>query len=111
MPELIIRLKKQSDGSAALACIRADGSSTWQRQTGAQGRFFPRHDLTRYAVETVLGHRRGFYGLVAEGWDAVPPRETLELHFDRLPPEGVHRVHPHRPPRRHEARERGDTQE
>jgi hypothetical protein len=69
MPDLVIRLKKHSDGSAALTCIRADGSSTWQRQTGAHARFFPRHDLTHYAVETVLGHRRGFYGLVAEGWD------------------------------------------
>ena len=54
---------------AALTCTRADGTATWQRQHGAQARFFPRHDLTHYAVETVLGHRRGFYGLVAEGWD------------------------------------------
>jgi hypothetical protein len=64
-----IRIKKGTDGSAALTCTRADGSSTWQRQHGAQARFFPRHDLTHYAVETILGHRRGFYGLVAEGWD------------------------------------------
>jgi hypothetical protein len=35
----------------------------------AQAAFFPRHDLTHYAVETVLGHRNGFYGLVASGWD------------------------------------------
>ena len=35
----------------------------------AQAAFFPRHDLTHYAVETVLGHRQGFYGLVASGWD------------------------------------------
>ncbi|HEY9384329.1 MAG TPA: hypothetical protein VIP80_12545 [Gemmatimonadales bacterium] len=69
MPELLIRIKKKSDGSAALSCLRADGSVTWQRQEGVQGRFFPIHDLTHYAVETVLGHRRGFYGLVAEGWD------------------------------------------
>jgi hypothetical protein len=27
------------------------------------------HDLTHYAVETVLGHRQGFFGLVADGWD------------------------------------------
>ena len=62
-------MKKHRDGSAALTCTRADGTATWQRQQGAQARFFPRHDLTHYAVETVLGHRRGFYGLVAEGWD------------------------------------------
>jgi hypothetical protein len=69
MPDLIVRLKKKADGSAALTCVRRDGSTTWQRQEGQQGRFFPIHDLTHYAVETVLGHRRGFYGLVAQGWD------------------------------------------
>jgi hypothetical protein len=66
---LVIAIKKKSDGSAALACRRADGSVTWQRQESAQGRFFPRHDLTHYAVETVLGMNQAFYGLVASGWD------------------------------------------
>ena len=69
MPDLLIRIKKKTDGSAALACVRPDGTTTWQRQEGGQGRFFPLHDLTHYAVETVLGHRQGFFGLVAEGWD------------------------------------------
>ncbi len=69
MNDLVIHIKKKPDGSAALSCRRADGSVTWQRQDGQQGRFFPRHDLTHYAVETVLGHLRGFYRLVAEGWD------------------------------------------
>lgn len=69
MPSLTIRLRKQRDGRVALSCTRADGTVTWHRQAGAQAGFFPRHDLTHYAVETVLGHRRGFYGLVAEGWD------------------------------------------
>jgi len=69
VPDLVIHIKKKSDGSAALTCRRADGSVTWQRQEGQQGRFFPLHDLTHYAVETVLGFRRGFYGMVAEGWD------------------------------------------
>lgn len=66
---LTIAIKKKTDGSASLACWRADGSATWQRQEGAQGRFFPRHDLTHYAVETVLGLDRAFYGLVASGWE------------------------------------------
>lgn len=69
MPELTIRLKKKTDGSAALTCVRADGTTTWQRQDGRLGAFFPLHDLTHYAVETVLGFRRAFYGLLAEGWD------------------------------------------
>jgi hypothetical protein len=67
--ELVIRIKKKTDGSAALSCRRADGSVTWQRQERQQGRFFPLHDLTHYAVETVLDQLRGFYGLVAGGWD------------------------------------------
>jgi len=87
VPDLLIRIKKNSDGSAALTCTRADGSVTWQRQQGAQGRFFPRHDLTHYAVETVLGHRRGFYGLVAAGWNLTDfgapwPRGPMPADMD-----------------------------
>jgi hypothetical protein len=66
---ITIRIKKNPDGRTSLSCTRADGTTTWQRQEGGQARFFPRHDLTHYAVETVLGHRQGFYGLVASGWD------------------------------------------
>ena len=66
---IVIRIKKGTDGRTSLSCARADGTTTWQRQQGGQARFFPRHDLTHYAVETVLGHRRGFYGLVAAGWN------------------------------------------
>jgi hypothetical protein len=69
MPDLLIRIKKKTDGAAALSCVRADGTTTWQRQEGQLGRFFPLHDLTHYAVESVLGLPRAFYGLLAEGWD------------------------------------------
>jgi len=63
-------------GAAATPCLRAS-ASIWAR-------FFPLHDLTHYAVETVLGHRRGFYGLVAEGWNLTDfgapwPRGPLPL--------------------------------
>lgn len=68
-PPLVIRIKKGADGRTSLSCTRADGSTTWQKQQGAQASFFPRHDLTHYAVEMAFGHRRGFYGLVADGWD------------------------------------------
>src|SRR5262245_5618971 len=87
MSNLIIRLKKNRDGTAVLSCTRPDGSVTWQKQEGRQASFFPRHDLTHYAVETVLGHRRGFYGLLAEGWDfsdfGTPwPRGPLPVDAD-----------------------------
>lgn len=67
--DLVIRLKKNSDGSASLSCTRSDGSVTWQRQDGKLGRIFPLHDLTHFAVETLLGYTNAFYGLVADGWD------------------------------------------
>lgn len=76
MAGLTIRIKKNTDGTAALSCTRADGTVTWQRQQGAQGLFFPRHDLTHFAVETVLEYRSAFYGLIATGWnisDFGPP--------------------------------------
>lgn len=68
-PKLVIRIKKNADGRSSLSCTRANGTTTWQSMHNAQAAFFPRHDLTHYAVETVLGHRNGFYGLVAAGWD------------------------------------------
>lgn len=69
MHDLLVRFKKKSDGAAALSCLRSDGTTTWQRQDGQLGRFFPPHDLTHLAVESVLGIDRGFYGLIAGGWD------------------------------------------
>lgn len=68
-PHLTIRFKRHPDGTASLTCLRADGTSTWQRQNGSLGAVFPPHDLTHYAVETTLGYQRGFYGLIAQGWD------------------------------------------
>ena len=68
-PELRVQLTKRADGSVVLRCLRADGSATWQRQDGHHALFFPFHDLSHFAVETTLGFRQGFYGLLADGWD------------------------------------------
>jgi hypothetical protein len=88
---LIIEFAKQKDGSAVLRCTRGDGSVSWQKQEGKHAAFFPLHDLTHYAVETELGFRRGFYGLIAEGWEIAEttgktargplPNETLEVEY------------------------------
>jgi hypothetical protein len=88
---LIVEFVKQNDGSVVLRCARPDGSSTWQRVHDQHAAFFPLHDLTHYAVETELGYRRGFYGLIAEGWDIAEttgktargalPNETLEVEY------------------------------
>jgi hypothetical protein len=65
---LRIEISKRSDGTGVLRCIRQDGSVTWQKQP-KHGAHFALHDMTHYAVETALGYRRGFFGLIAEGWE------------------------------------------
>lgn len=69
MTALTIRLKKQTDSSVVLTCVRGDGTTSWQRNEGANARFFPGHDLTHLAAESVLRVENAFYGLVARGWD------------------------------------------
>lgn len=65
---LQIEISKREDGIGVLRCTRQDGSVTWQRQA-KHGGHFALHDLTHYAVETALGYQRGFFGLIAEGWE------------------------------------------
>jgi hypothetical protein len=88
---LILQFTKRTDGGALLKCVRADGSATWQRQEGNRAAFFPLHDLAHYAVETELGFARGFYGLIAEGWEIADttgkgargpiPNEAIEVEY------------------------------
>ncbi len=65
---MLVEIVKRADGGGVLRCTRDDGSVTWQRQ-GRHAPFFALHDLTHFAVETTLGLQRGFFGLMAEGWD------------------------------------------
>src|SRR5690348_5973925 len=63
---MIIRLSKgKRDKPPTLTCVRDDGSSTWQRSTD----YFAYHDLVHYAVETTLGYKNAFLGLVTQGRD------------------------------------------
>ena len=85
---LTIEITKQSDGTSVLRCTRDDGSITWQKQT-KHAAHFALHDLTHYAVEASLGYRRGFFGLIADGWEVddttgkgirgALPSEALEV--------------------------------
>jgi hypothetical protein len=68
-PALDVTFTARADGSVVLRATRADGSATWQVHAGAHAGFLPVHDLGHLAVETVLGTRDGFYGLLAAGWD------------------------------------------
>jgi hypothetical protein len=85
---LRIEIVKQPDGAGVLRCTRHDGTVTWQKQR-KHAAHFALHDLTHYAVETTLGYRKGFFGLIAEGWDVEDttgkgargalPAEALEV--------------------------------
>lgn len=78
-----IRLKRGRDAASTLSCVRADGSRTWAQVHP----FFPRHDLTHYAVESVLGLTEAFFGLVASGWDLDAFAHPGAAR--RLPPEAL----------------------
>jgi hypothetical protein len=91
-PALTLRFTRRTDGAVVFELRRADGSSTWQKRTGPTAEFFAVHDLTHYAVETELGFRRAFYGLVAEGWaltDFGTPWPRGPLPRDALPAEVI----------------------
>lgn len=66
---MLVEIAKRKDGAGVLRCVRDDGSVTWQKQTERHAAYFALHDLTHFAVESVLGYRRGFFGLLSEGWD------------------------------------------
>ncbi len=80
---LQIEFKKISAERASLRCRRPDGSATWSRVQA----FFPLHDLTHFAVESELGLRQGFFGLIASGWDLSD--FTQPGVAARLPAEGI----------------------
>jgi hypothetical protein len=66
-------------GMPVLTCIRDDGTSTYSKSRHA---FFGPHDLMHYAVETTLGLKESFFGLVASGW-SLPSFDELGSEGDR----------------------------
>jgi hypothetical protein len=97
---MLVQIVKRADGAGVLRCLRADGTVTWQKQN-RQAAFFALHDLTHFAVESVLGYQRGFFGLVAEGWDIEDttgkgkrgplPDQAVEVEYivGSFPEEGI----------------------
>ena len=53
------------DKPPTLTCLRDDGSVTYQKSSA----FFVLHDFLHYAVESTLGFRDAFYGMVAQRRD------------------------------------------
>ena len=74
---LRLQFRKQKDGSAVLTCFRTDGTSTFTKiRPGLEV-----HDLAHYVVETALGFKEAFYGLINQGY-TVP---DFELPRDQRP--------------------------
>ncbi len=66
MSGLSISLRRGKDSKDLLVITRPDGTSTWSRE---QQGFLAFHDLAHFVVESTLGMRNGFYGLISQGWD------------------------------------------
>ena len=87
---LRLQFKKQKDGSAVLTCFRTDGTSTFTKiRPGLEV-----HDLAHYVVETNLGFKEAFYGLINQGFtvpDFELPRDQrpLALIPENLPAESL----------------------
>jgi len=80
---MVVQLKKGRDDRPTLICVRRDGSRTWRKLHP----FFPVHDMTHYAVESVFGFTEAFFGLVASGWSLETFAERGSA--SRLPTEAL----------------------
>lgn len=83
---LRIEIIKRPVAKECYVALARDGSTTWQKQD-RHAAHFALHDLTHFAVETVLRYRRGFFGLIAEGWDMEDT--TGKGKRGPLPPEAI----------------------
>lgn len=76
---------RHADRSPSCTIIREDGSTIGQSTTD----FFVAHDLTHYAVETELGLKQAFYGLLDSGlkFESFTDREPGSAKARALPEE------------------------
>jgi hypothetical protein len=65
---MLIEIVKRADGASLLRCTRDDQSIIWQK-IPRHGAHFALHDITHYVVETTLGLRGAFFGLLNQGWE------------------------------------------
>jgi hypothetical protein len=62
---MLIRIKKNTGKLQNLSYTRNDGSATWMQGDD----FLVRHDLTHYAIESILQYRTAFNGMLNNGMD------------------------------------------
>lgn len=86
---MIIRFKKGKHQwkhkPDTLSCVRDDGSVTWAHLH----RGFVRHDFAHYVIETTLGLRNAFFGLVAKGYDIPDFSEPKSTRPFEIPQEAI----------------------
>lgn len=72
-----ISFTKKKEGGHIISCKRKDGTVTWMHS----GSFFVLHDICHYAVETKLGFKNAFYGMLDSGVSIT----DFELPKDQRP--------------------------
>ncbi|MGB3589952.1 MAG: hypothetical protein WBA23_25620 [Tunicatimonas sp.] len=63
-----IQFTKQQNRPSVFKCFRPDGTETWMSITQL---FALEHDIVHYAVETTLGFRQAFYGMLLRGYNVT----------------------------------------
>lgn len=86
---MVIRFKKGKNQwkhkPDTLTCIRDDGSVTWTHLH----REFVQHDFAHYVVETTLGCKNAFFGLVSKGYDIPGFTEPKSERPFEIPREAI----------------------
>jgi hypothetical protein len=80
-----ISFTKNSGKSHIISCRRNNGTVTWMQNSS----FFITHDLCHYAMETKLGLKKAFYGMLAAGidindFDLPKDQRTFQLTEEAL---------------------------
>ena len=68
-----------------LTCVRDDGSVTWTQLHGG----FVQHDFAHYVIETTLGLKNAFLGLVAKGYDIPDFNQPKAKRPFEIPKEAI----------------------
>ena len=86
---MVIRFKKGKNQwkhkPDTLTCVRDDGSTTWTHLH----RGFVHHDFAHYVIETTLGSKNAFFGLVAKGYDIPDFSEPKATRPFEIPKEAI----------------------
>jgi hypothetical protein len=76
---------KKSYTKNTITCRRPDGTATWMEAIP----YRIVHDLTHYVVETELGMRDGFYGMLAGGWNITDFENKQKIRSSDIPANGI----------------------